>query len=702
MPRASTTNIWQLEQRFQDALAGGQSRVAVAVALEIVRAAPSDERIWSVLLDALPRLPLSPAVLCGFASAALAALSPSSPTRQRAEQLARNAELSLARQARRLAAERASAPPPARPDSPPSSPPRRLSVPVHGPEGAAVVLDVAPLAPPLARAAEGRTDDLEAYELAARALELESAEHFDRLLALERTRGLEHYPHQTETVLRVLKRFHGRALLADEVGLGKTVEAGLVLAEYLARGLVRRALVLCPSALVLQWRGELEEKFGIAARTTIDGAWSKAPRAFLEQDGVVVASLATVRARAHHEIFEAQRFDLVVVDEAHHLKNRKTRGWELVNALRSRFLLLLTATPVETDLGELYNLVTLLRPGTLGTEADFRRRFQKKGDPLSPEQPHELRELLREVMIRNTRAASGVGLPPRTVRTVVVDPSPDESALYGELVALARDRGARVTGRANLYRLLLEEAGSSAAALARTLERAGGDDPDLARLAERARTLPLGRKGDWLADLVPGGKLLCFTRFRATHEAILVELERRGVRALAFAGGLSAGERAAVVEEFREGDAQVLVCSEVGGEGQNLQFCHRLVNFDLPWNPMLLEQRVGRIHRIGQREPVEVVNLCTGGTAEERILDVLDRRVNLFELVVGELDLVLGDLEDEREFGDQVYEIYSSSASEEDVVRGFEALGDRIAEARSGVDSVREAAQATFGDSLGV
>jgi len=593
---------------------------------------------------------------------------------------------------------------------------RRVDVPVAGPEGAALGVEAASVGGLLARLAqeapaEAGTRGLEAVRLAARALDVEAEENFDRLLVLDQTRGLERFPHQHETALRVLKRFRGRVMLADEVGLGKTIEAGLVLGEYLARGLVRRALVLCPPALVAQWRGELEEKFGIAARTTLDPAFRRDPAAFFAQDGVLVVSLATARSRAHRATLEAQRFDLVAVDEAHHLKNRNTRGWELVNALRARHLLLLTATPVETDLRELYNLVTLLRPGTLGTEADFRRRFTRRDDPLAPRDPQALRDLLREVMVRNTRATCGVRLPPRTVRTQVVEPTPEEAHLYAELRALARRAEALPPGRRaarNLLRLLLEEAGSSAAAVARTAARAKAPDPeladDLARVAGLAgRVGGRSRKVEWLLELVAaagGAKLLVFTRFRATHELLVEVLERNGVPCAAFTGGMPAAARAEAVEAFRD-RVDVMVCSEVGGEGQNLQFCHRMVNFDLPWNPMLIEQRVGRLHRIGQREAVDVVNLCLGGSAEERILEVLDARVNLFELVVGEMDLVLGEVEDEREFGEQVFEIYAHARSEDDLQAGFEALGDRLLSARQGLDRSRRAAEAAFGDDLG-
>lgn len=578
------------------------------------------------------------------------------------------------------------------------APTRMVRVPVDGPAGATTHLEVSSLARLLERLGTA-SDGTAALDLACAAAQARTTESFDRLLALETVRGVDHLPHQIETVLRTLKRFHGRVLLADEVGLGKTIEAALVLAEYLARSLVRRALILCPPALVAQWRSELGEKFTVAARTTLDGDLARDPRAFFGDEGVVVASLALARTDRYREIILAQRYDLVIVDEAHHLKNRSTRGYALVDALRSRFLLLLTATPVETNLTELYNLVTLLRPGTLGTESEFRTRFADPRDPTRPRDAGRLRELLREVMIRNTRAQSGVALPPRTARTIVVEPSAEERILYGAIVALVRAAKARPS----LLRLLLEQGGSSPAAVARTAGAA--EVPELTgalrEVAALAKDVRRWTKVERLVELLPGGKVLVFTRFLATHAALADELRRRGVRFVPFTGSMSTAQRLEAVGAFA-GDADVLLCSEVGGEGQNLQFCHRIVNFDLPWSPTQIEQRIGRVHRIGQTEVVEVTNLCTGGTAEEHILRVLDERINLFELVVGEMDLLLGELEDERTFDDRVHDIYALAHTEADVAEGFEVLGRALADARERMTAVRETDTAIFGDELGV
>jgi len=547
----------------------------------------------------------------------------------------------------------------------------------------------------------GPHDDLAAIDLACRGVEILAEDRYDRLLSIPTLRGVQELGYQIETVLRVLKRFHGRVLLADEVGLGKTIEACLVLKEYMIRGQVRRALLLVPPALVGQWRAELEEKFGIRARTTQDPGFRENPGDFWKGGPVLIASIAVARQAPHRERLLKEPFDLVIVDEAHHLKNRATKSWEMVNGLRSRFFLLLTATPVETDLAELFNLITLLRPGTPGTEGDFRVRFVQASDPASPRNPEKLRELLQEVMIRNTRARCGVLPPPRTARTYILRPTSGEEELYRVVLEATRRFG---RSHRSLFRLFLEEAGSSPLAVAETAARVRGEgiEADLAHSLEHieglGRSLRSTAKLERLAHLLMDEKVLVFSHFRATADLIAEDLGRRGIPFAPFHGGMSAEEKNRAVKTFAGPAVPVLLCSEIGGEGRNLQFCHRLINFDLPWNPMKIEQRIGRIHRIGQAEPVEVINLACAGTAEERILDVLDRRLNLFELVIGEMDLLLEELTDERDFEDQVFDIYAGSRGEEDIEKGFNELAERLLHGRGRLERTRALDEKLFGE----
>ena len=207
---------------------------------------------------------------------------------------------------------------------------------------------------------------------------------FDDLLALDAI-GFTPFDYQIRAARTALRRFRGRGLLSDEVGLGKTIEAGLVLKEYLLRQMVQRVLILTPPGLVEQWREELATKFDIldfvtsndeAFRTLGADAWTAFPR--------VIASLATARRPEHRQVITAELYDLVIVDEAHHLKNRTSVSWKLVNELQKRYILLLTATPVQNSLDELYNLVTVLKPGQLKSPKEFQREFVVRGDPRLP------------------------------------------------------------------------------------------------------------------------------------------------------------------------------------------------------------------------------------------------------------------------------------------------------------------------------
>ncbi len=542
-----------------------------------------------------------------------------------------------------------------------------------------------------------------AVSLALRGRLLANASAFQDLLCTGTLRGVELLPYQIETVRRVLRVLRGRALLADEVGLGKTVEALMVLREYQLRGMVRRALVLAPPALTRHWRGEFESKAGIEVRSTDDARLRDRPAALWREEGVVVASLALARAARHAPLVAAEPWDLVIVDEAHHLKNRNTLAYRLVSGLRSRFLLLLTATPVETDLEEIFNLVTLLTPGQLTTPAAFRRQFVDPKDPARPKDAERLRRLLGEVMVRNTRAQCGLALPPRFVETIAVDPLPEERAAYEDVVALLREHAQNGAARLAAATLLLE-AGSSPAALLATLEKiesATGHGEALrgaaGRIARRIRTITRCRKLEALLRILAASadRVLVFTGYRHTADYVAAAVRELGVKVERFHGGMSGAERQAAVERFRAG-ARVLVATDIGGEGQNLQFCSTLVNFDLPWNPAQIEQRIGRLHRMGQTEAVRVFNLCVRGTVEERVLEVLDRRLHLFELVVGEMDMVLGNLVDERDLEQRILALYAESRSESEVAAGFDRIESELAAARGLYERSRALDEALF------
>ncbi len=528
---------------------------------------------------------------------------------------------------------------------------------------------------------------------------------FDDLLCLRELHGVDHYWYQIETVRKALKQFRGRVLLADEVGLGKTIEAGMLLKEYLMRGMVERVLILTPASLVGQWREEMESKFDIDFITTHDPLLHQDPAAFWSQTRII-ASIATARRDVHFEILSKQQVDLVIVDEAQHLKNRASKNWKVVDALQRRFLLLLSATPVENTLIELYNLLTLLKPGIFKTEKEFRSIYVAPGNPRAPTNKERLQELMRDVMIRNTRALVDVRLPARHAMTLTVQPSAEEQACYLELSRMIRSISGQGAGQHRLaLHYLLEAAGSSPAAASSALQRFLPHAPseEWQQLHALYTQLSCGAKTQALLDLLqrnPSEKKMVFVRFRETLHLLDDLLRRAGITFARFDGQMTGLEKDAAIEQFRS-TADVLLCTESGGEGRNVQFCNTLINFDLPWNPQVIEQRIGRIHRIGQTREVYVFNLATAHSVEEQILRILDEKINMFELVVGEVQSILGEMEEDRDFANMVFSAWVQE-TEESRQSEFARLGDQLTEARRQYHQVKAFDDELFGEEFEV
>jgi superfamily II DNA or RNA helicase len=563
----------------------------------------------------------------------------------------------------------------------------------------ATEFDLRPLVAAASHAPEG---DGTWHSLRERFAHLGLAQGFDELLCLSHLRGIETFWYQVETVRKVLKQFRGRVLLADEVGLGKTIEAGMVLKEYLLRGMAERVLVLTPASLVGQWREELETKFDIACATTHDTLVRDDPDAFWDQKRVI-ASLPTARRRDHAERLAIRNFDLVIVDEAHHLRDRASQSYKLVDGLNKRFLLLLSATPVQNDLVELYNLLTLLKPGIFKTLKEFRADYMIAGKPRQPANSDRLRELMRGAMIRNTRAVVALKLPRRHAVTIRVDGEQGERRAYEDLAAEIR----RLAGEAGsgthrmMLRHLLGAAGSSPAAASAAVQRMAERHPHVASwraLAQRWAALGAGGKEAALLELLrrnPDEKKLVFVHYRETLAHLAALLTKAGIPFARFEGSLSGPDKDAAIAEFRD-RATVLLCTESGGEGRNIQFCNTLINFDVPWNPMAIEQRIGRIDRIGQQREVFVFNLVTRGTLEEQVLQLLDEKISMFELVVGEVGAILGGVEEDRDFADLVLDAWMQ-VTEVDRTGAFDALGKSLEEARSRHEGAKELDEALFG-----
>jgi SNF2 family DNA or RNA helicase len=548
---------------------------------------------------------------------------------------------------------------------------------------------------------EAVKEEPEWFRLRSEFAHLSLLQGFDELLCLPLLRGVETYWYQVETARKVLKQFRGRVLLADEVGLGKTIEAGIVLKEYLLRGMAERVLVLTPASMVGQWLEELSTKFDISFASTYDPQLRTDPAAFWKQPRVV-ASIATARRTEHFVSLTEQVYDLVIVDEAHHLKNRRSLNWKLVNELKKRFLLLLSATPVQNSLVELFNLLTLLKPGIFKTEKQFATTYMTPGKPRVPANQERMRGLMRDVMVRNTRALVDVRLPRRHACTLRLNAGAEEAACYRDLSNAVREVYPQA---ASLLRMALRHlqtaAGSSPAAIARAIERMGETFPGRDQLeALRQRCLASGScKEAALIELLkrnPEEKKIVFVHHRATLARLKDLMAAEDLECVLFEGSLTGPEKDGVIERFR-GAVPLLLSTESGGEGRNLQFCNTLINFDLPWNPMAIEQRIGRLHRIGQEREVFIFNLVVKNTLEEHILRILDEKINMFELVVGEIGAILGEMEDTQDFAEMVFAAWVE-ASEPEQSAVFDRLGDRAVKALRRYESAKALDEKLFGE----
>ena len=507
---------------------------------------------------------------------------------------------------------------------------------------------------------------------------------FDTLLSLS-ANNIDEYQHQIDAALTALRRMRGRVILADEVGLGKTIEAGIILKELLLRGLVKRVLILVPASLTLQWQQEMVEKFNEDFVIAHDSSsWV---------NNRVIASIDLAKRSEHASQIQNHDYDLLIIDEAHRLKNRQSVAWRFANDIRRKYMLLLTATPVHNNLSELYSLVTLVKPGVLRTYTDFKARYIDSDNPLNPHHFAELKALVSEVMIRNRRSSVQVKLPPRTAYTYKLKLSKEERTLYDSLTQyLATKTPSDVDMMTRIT--LMKEVCSSSASVKPTLAKvlSNHPNPQLEQIYAMAETAAHASKIDAVTKIVKKtrDKVIVFTDYIESMKMIAEALSAEGISVQMFHGGLTSVEKNTAVQHFKESD-QVLVSTESGGEGSNLQFCNVMVNYDIPWNPMKLEQRIGRIHRLGQKKEVFVFNLSAEQTIEADILELLVNKIRMFELVVGELDLILGNMTTNETFESTLRDILLCSDNEEDRKLKLTEFSQKIDDARNQFDQIKEA-----------
>jgi len=528
------------------------------------------------------------------------------------------------------------------------------------------------------------------FDLARQAEELVTQSGFERLLCKDHLRGIKLHQHQERAVLRVLREMRGRAILADEAGLGKTIEAGAIALEYQLRCLVKQMLVLTPASLLQQWQTEFLSRFNIKLQIINKKQdWAGCQQA--------LASLDLAKSERHRSCVLERRWDLLIVDEAHRLNNASTLNYRFVDKLQSKYIILLTATPLQNNLKELYNLITLLRPGHLATFRTFKKKFMV--DMHSPRNVAELRDELSKVMVRSTRAGTVLRLPQRHVSNHRVILGAGERQLYDRLMEYARSAYMKMKpGERNLLPLILlmRRTCSSNMALAESLERMlekrtvdAGERKRLSELRDAALSVRQTAKQRALEDCLrrSGGKLLVFTDFHRTQAMLVNALASNGVSVCCLNGTMNQQQKESAIDRFRR-RCRVMVSTEVGGEGFNMHFCYQMLNFDLPWNPMRLEQRVGRLHRLGQTEDVKVINLVISESIEEYMVYLLGKKIRMFEATIGELDMILAGMN--GGFAGRLARMILGARNSEELDREVEEFGGELEKARRHVELTTE------------
>lgn len=499
---------------------------------------------------------------------------------------------------------------------------------------------------------EGPFSNWELFNLTYQAEQTRMTPEFHGLRSLSYLPHMEFLTHQIETAQTAIEQMNGRAILADEVGLGKTIEAGLILKEYMIRGLVKKTLLLVPASLVNQWVKELNEKFYIPAIAYRKNyAW--------DQYDVIVSSIDTAKRSPHQEEIQRIDYDFLLVDEAHKLKNHRTINYSFVRSIKKKYCLLLTATPIQNKLIEIFNLVSILKPGHLGNYETFLEKYGK--DRRMIRQDKFLKKLVQKVMIRNTRRETSLNNVERKIETIWLNFTPDELDVYREIDQINElPTFSKIT--------YLRELCSSKEACYLSLRKLAVQ-PEFSNriqpIIEKIEQLPQHVKADKTVELIKelgNEKVIIFTEYRATQYFLQWYLHQHGISSVPFRGGFKAGKKDWMKQLFKE-QAQVLIATEAGGEGINLQFCNHLINYDLPWNPMRLEQRIGRIHRYGQEKNVNIYNFAIYETIEEHIMNLLYEKINLFEQVIGQLDDILAELQI-TDIESEIFSIFSESTSQ--------------------------------------
>lgn len=537
---------------------------------------------------------------------------------------------------------------------------------------------------------------------------------------------VEPYDHQVKNLITFCRRLPV-TLLADDVGLGKTISAGLVMSELMTRNRIEKVLIVCPKLLMEQWQEELDSKFGIKSTLAIgkDLISAEPP----DNQGAVITTYTS--ARMHLEKIIDNGYDMLILDEAHKLRNLygvdKTPqvAIQFQKALANRmfrYVLMLTATPIQNRLWDMYSLVDLLstargHENPFGTDGLFYRKFiednRDQARKLKPVAKDEFRDIVYSYMSRIRRADADLQFPDRVVERYIVDPTSEELELLKVVSESIED----------LNRLaqigILKASVSSPEALLSWLNSMVINetiDPQVRdQVEEIAKRIPITAKMKGLGSLVERLKVekpddwrvVIFTCSRETQTSIQLFLEDKGIKC-GIINGDTTSRNSETIRAFKSEppEINIIISTEAGSEGVNLQASNVLVNYDLPWNPMIVEQRIGRVQRLASKHAnVSIFNMTLKGTFEEYIVNRLMEKLQMASHAIGDIEALLeasgiDENSDEKaeKFEDKILKLVLASLKGIDVEEAAKKAADSIESAKKKLKEEEENIENLLGD----
>jgi len=460
-----------------------------------------------------------------------------------------------------------------------------------------------------------------------------------RSAAFGRLLNVRLYPYQREGALFAARA--GRCLIADDMGLGKTIQA-IAAVEILARTAgLERVLVICPTSLKHQWKREIE-KFSQRQATVVEGLLARRAELYAAPSFYKITNYDVVHR--DRELLRRWQPELIVLDEAQRIKNWKTRTAQSVKSLDSPYAFVLTGTPLENRLEELYSIVEFVDRFRLGPMFRFLAEHQhvdQTGRVSGYRHLSKISETLQPILIRRTKDQVLPELPERMEKHIFVPMTPQQMDFHEE----NREIVGRIVQKWRRYGFL-SEADQRRLMIALQNMRMSCNSTYLLD-----RKTDYGVKADELVQLLaemledPERKVVIFSQWLRMHQIVVPRIERKRWGHVLFCGEVPGPARKGLIQRFREDPAcRLFLSTDAGGVGLNLQHASAVINLDQPWNPAVLEQRIGRVHRLGQHRPVRVVHFVAQGTIEEGMLGLLGFKKAVFAGVLdgGQDEVFLG------------------------------------------------------------